>query len=46
MNTCDRIVAIDFGSEIASGTPEEVRKNQMVVEAYLGSSRPEEEVDA
>ena len=37
MATCDRIVCIDFGAVIASGTPEEVRANEMVVAAYLGT---------
>ena len=36
MSTCDRIVVIDFGRVIASGTPGEVRGNQAVRAAYLG----------
>jgi len=36
MSTCDRIVVIDFGSVIASGTPAEIRENAAVREAYLG----------
>lgn len=36
MNISDHIYVIDFGSEIASGTPEEVRNNKKVIEAYLG----------
>ncbi|MFV0317359.1 MAG: ABC transporter permease subunit, partial [Microthrixaceae bacterium] len=36
MSTCDRIVVIDFGSVIASGTPEEIRQNTAVRDAYLG----------
>ena len=36
MTTCDRIIVVDFGSVIATGTPAEVRDNEMVKEAYLG----------
>ena len=36
MSTCDRIVVIDFGVVIASGTPDEIRHDQAVRDAYLG----------
>lgn len=36
MKVCDRICAISFGKLIAVGTPQEIRSNQKVKEAYLG----------
>jgi sulfate-transporting ATPase len=36
MSTCDRVVVIDFGAVIASGTPDEVRGDAAVRDAYLG----------
>jgi len=36
MNLCDRVVVINFGQKVAEGTPEEVRKNQEVIQAYFG----------
>ncbi len=36
MHLCDRVVVISFGQKIAEGLPEEVRKNQEVIQAYFG----------
>ena len=41
MDICDRICAISFGKKLAVGTPEEIKKNKAVQEAYLGVSDEE-----
>ncbi len=37
MDISDRVVVLDYGRKIADGSPDEVRANQAVVEAYLGA---------
>ncbi len=36
MDLSDRVVVLDYGRKIGDGTPDEVRSNQDVIDAYLG----------
>jgi sulfate-transporting ATPase len=38
METCDRVIVLNFGEKICEGPPEAVRRDELVVSAYLGSA--------
>src|SRR5205823_9359754 len=42
LSTCQRVVVLDFGKVIATGTPEQIRNNPAVIDAYLGTTTDDE----
>jgi len=42
MSVCKQIKVLDFGETIGGGTPDEIRRNRRVIQAYLGDEESEE----
>ncbi|MFF3503440.1 ABC transporter ATP-binding protein [Streptomyces sp. NPDC003247] len=46
MGVCDRIVVLEFGKVLAAGTPDQIRNDPRVVDAYLGQSGDSHDIGA
>jgi branched-chain amino acid transport system ATP-binding protein len=44
METCDTVTVLDYGEKIGEGTPDEVKDDHAVIEAYLGQEMDDDEV--
>jgi branched-chain amino acid transport system ATP-binding protein/neutral amino acid transport system ATP-binding protein len=40
MGICDHVIVLDQGRHLVEGRPQDIQKNQLVLEAYLGRRRP------
>ncbi len=46
MNVCDHIVVLDFGIQISEGSPRQIRRDALVIAAYLGEGEESEDEGA
>ena len=46
MEVCERVTVLDYGQKISEGTPDQVKEDPVVVEAYLGQEIKDTELHA